>query len=360
MLKSLRLLTLGFTMAGLLGAQTGTVYTTGIAVKKPVFGGACRLCPWGAMAQAVKTAMQFYGYDVQICHNCNAIAAPRIVSGAKLPPAYKIDPNVSGYAAPPNTPGLGPVDFGATAAQFLCSAYHGTGNYEKDKPMDNLRLIANIQSPPRFLVIAAKDGTTITDLSQIREKRWPVRIYGNPSDKELQEVLAYYGLSVESVIAAGGYIGNSQPDPQYQPDPASYDIILSGGNSLTTAPEVRSWSDVILQSNWKFLELPEPLLAKLAQEPGAERGFLPFGLVRGVDRMIPTIAITGSGTVVYSRADVPDSFAYDVARALDERQDQLLWTNQYFAYDVHKVWKACDVPLHPGAARYYKEAGYMK
>lgn len=34
-----------------IGAQTGAVYTTGINIKKPVFGGACRLCYWGDMAQ---------------------------------------------------------------------------------------------------------------------------------------------------------------------------------------------------------------------------------------------------------------------------------------------------------------------
>jgi TRAP-type uncharacterized transport system substrate-binding protein len=31
-----------------------------------------------------------------------------------------------------------------------------------------------------------------------------------------------------------------------------------------------------------------------------------------------------------------------------------------YGYDVHNVWKAYEVPLHPGAARYYKERGYMK
>jgi TRAP-type uncharacterized transport system substrate-binding protein len=25
-----------------------------------------------------------------------------------------------------------------------------------------------------------------------------------------------------------------------------------------------------------------------------------------------------------------------------------------------KVWKAFDIPLHPGAAKYYNEKGYMK
>jgi hypothetical protein len=360
MKKSFGLIVLVLAMIGLVGAQTGAVSNTGIADKKPVFGGACRICPWGAMAQAVKGAMQFYGYDVQICNNCNAADAPRIVAGAKVPPPYKVDANVLPNLAPPNTPGLGPVDFGATGSQFLCSAYHGTGTYAKDKPMDNLRLIASIQSPPRWLFVASKSDTTITDLSQIRAKRWPVRIYAARNDPAVNEVLAYYGLSVESIIAAGGYVGNSQPDPSQQPDPTSYDILISLGGALTTAPEVKSWHDLIQENQWNFLDIPEPLLAKLAQDLHAERGNIPYGLLQGIDRTIPSIALGGGGTVVYTRVDVPDSFAYDVAKALDEHQDRLMWTNQYFTYDIHTVWKACDVPLHPGAERYYKEVGYMK
>ena len=47
---------------------------------KPVFGGACRLCPWGAMAEVVQAAMKPYLYGVQICFSRNAADAPRIVS----------------------------------------------------------------------------------------------------------------------------------------------------------------------------------------------------------------------------------------------------------------------------------------
>ena len=79
--------------------------------KKPVFGGACRLCPWGAMAEVVQSAMKPYGYDVQICYNCNAVDAPRIVSEARMPPAYRPDPAVPEILAPRNAPGLGPIDF---------------------------------------------------------------------------------------------------------------------------------------------------------------------------------------------------------------------------------------------------------
>src|SRR5512146_1941923 len=107
---------------------------TSIKDKKPVFGGACRLCPWGAMAEVVQQAMKPYGYDVQICYNCNAADAPRIVSEARMPPPYKPDPAVPEILAPRNVPDLGAVDFGAVAIQFLRNAYRGTGMYAKEKP----------------------------------------------------------------------------------------------------------------------------------------------------------------------------------------------------------------------------------
>jgi TRAP transporter TAXI family solute receptor len=349
-LKSLSLVVLVAALLSPTGAQTGAAGISGIRVKKPVFGGACRLCPWGAMAQVVKDAMQFYGYEVQICHNCNAAAAPVIVSQANLPPPYRKDPAVSVAMAPPNDPGLGPVDFGATAVQFLCSAYDGTGIYAHGKPMKNLRLIANIQSP-WYLVVAARTETGITDLSRIRQQHWPVKIFAAPNDPMVKEILAYYGLSVESITAAGGDVSQAAAGL------SSFDIIIHGG-FMTTAPEFRILNEVSQKYDLNYLELPPALLTKLATEPQIRRGTIPVGLLRGVERPIPTVV--RDGTVVYTRADVPENFAYDVARAMDEHQDLLQWTNQDFSYNVHDVWSACDVPLHPGAARYYRKVGYMK
>ena len=350
MSKSLSLIVLMLTLLCPMGAQTGAVHATGINVKKPVFGAACRLCPWGAMGQVVKEAMQFYGYNVQICHNCNAAAAPVIVSQAKLPPPYRKDPNVSLAMAPPNAPGLGPVDFGATAVQFLYGAYNGTGAYAHQGPMKNLRLIANIQSP-WYLIIAARAGTGITDLSQIRKRHGPLRIFASPNDPIVEAVLAYYGLSAASITAAGGYVSEARPNR------ANFDIMIHGG-FLSTAPEWDVWYEVSQKFDLNYLQLPDPLLAKLAQEPQIHRGIIPVGLLHGIERPIPTVV--RDGTVIYCRADAPDSFTYDVAKAMDQHQDLLQWTNQDFSYNIHNVWKAYGVPLHPGAARYYREMGYMK
>jgi hypothetical protein len=46
-------------------------------------------------------------------------------------------------------------------------------------------------------------------------------------------------------------------------------------------------------------------------------GFLPYQLLRGVDRDIPSVELPTQ--VVYTRDDVPDDLAYLVAKLLDEK-----------------------------------------
>ena len=331
--------------------STPAVMTKSIEAKMPVFGGACKICPWGAMAEIVKKAMKPYGYDVQICYNCNATDAPRIVSEARTPPPYRPDRAVPEILAPRNVPGLGAVDFGAVAIQFLRDAYRGAGVYSRDEPRTNLRLIANIQDPS-YTLVAAKKETGITDLSQVKDKCWPVRILTAGIGSGSSRILDYYGLSRQVVEAAGGRIGNTPDDKE------NFDIVIGGAGSMSTAPEWSIWTDICQKFDLTFIELPDDLLNILAVEGEQERGVIPPGLYRGVDREIPTVVRTG--TVIYCRDDTPDDFAYDAAKAMDEQQQLLQWSHLNFSYNIHTVWNGYEVPLHPGAARYYKEKGYMK
>jgi TRAP transporter TAXI family solute receptor len=324
-----------------------------IEMKRPVFGGACKICPWGAMAEVVKQAMKPYGYDVQICYNCNAADAPRIVSEARTPPPYRPDPHVPEILAPRNPPDLGAFDFGAVAIHFLRNAYRGTGMYARDnKPRTNLRLIANIQDPS-YVLVAAKKKTGITDLLQVRKKCWPVRILtaGIGGDSS-PRIMAYYGLSRETIQSAGGRVGSTSDLRE------NFDVVIGGAGVMSTAPEWDIWTEISQKFDLTFIQLPDDLLDELAREGEQEIGTIPPGLYRGVDRPIPTVVRTG--TVIYCRDDTPDDFAYIVAKAMDEQQQLLQWTHINFSYNVHTVWDGYEVPLHPGAARYYKEKSYMK
>ena len=327
---------------------------TGVAVRRPVFGGACKVCPWGAIGEVLVRMMEPYGYDVQICFNCNQANAPRIVSEARVPPPYVRDPVVIEALAPPNAAGLGAVDFGATSLQFLVQAYDGIGPYSNDKPMNNLRLIANIESP-NYVLVAINKKSGITDLAELRNAHRPLRVFtGGTGGDIANAVLAYYGLSQQSIEAAGGHVGNTDADLD------NFDVAIGGGGGMTTAPEWRHWPEIAQKFDVTWVQLPDELLTSLAQQRqklGYKVGYTPYALFPGIDHPIRTLV--RSGTVIYCRADAPDDFVYTVVKAMDEQQALLQWSNQLFSYNVHDVWKAGEVPLHPAAARYYKERGYM-
>jgi TRAP-type uncharacterized transport system substrate-binding protein len=81
--------------------------------------------------------------------------------------------------------------------------------------------------------------------------------------------------------------------------------------------------------------------------------------MRGVgDKPVPVVGT--SGEAVYGRDDLPQQFAYDVAKALDEQHGLLKWAVVPFSYDPATVADGGGVPLHPGAERYYRERGYLK
>ena len=140
-------------------------------------------------------------------------------------------------------------------------------------------------------------------------------------------ILSYYGLNRQTIESAGGRVANGN-DPDARKD---FDVVIANG-SLGNAPEYNVWYEVSQRHDLTYVQLPDDLLDKLAQDPTVQRGVIPNGLLRGIDRSIPTVVRTG--IAVYSRADAPEEFTYTVAKALD-------------------------LPLHPGASRYYRERGFV-
>ncbi len=367
MFRALRVLTIAaflLALAGALGwpaqdavgatataaAVPAQVPGIGIAAHRPVFGGACKSCPWGVVADVVKAALKPYGYDVQVCYHCFMAEAPRIVGDARLPPPW--NPHMGNGVIPDSfipEPPNGHVEFGAVADQFLVAAYDGTGAYAKDGPRRQLRLLANIASPV-YLIVAVRRGSGITDLAQLKDHKGPLKIV---ADADMAGVIfPYYGVSMDSLKAAGATFAPSLVPAQRQ----DADVIIHYGN-LANSPEFNIWYDASQHEDLAYLQLPDDLLAKLAHDLGLERHDLPMGLLHGQDAPIHTVARTG--TAVYGRADMPASFAYLVAKALDEQQDLFEWTLGQYSYNRTRVAKVGDVPLHPGAAKYYRERGYL-
>lgn len=350
---------LGSTQARAQNAQKSTEIPTqlpgiGIAAHKPVFGGACKSCPWGVVADVVKSALAPYGYEVQVCYNCSLADSPRIVGDARMPPPMSnVMPGAAAGVFPPSyvpPPPNGRVEFGATSDRNLVAAYHGSGTYAHDGPRPQLRLLANIASP-LYIIVAVSRDLGVSDLGQLKAHKGPLKIVVSNDLADL--IFPYFGLSMDSLKAAGA----SFPNGNLPRDRAGAQVIIWQGN-LANSPEFNIWYEESQRQDLLYLQLPEDLLTKLALGLDVERHDIPVGLLRGLETPIHTVARTG--TAVYGRADMPDKFAYLVAKALDEQQDLFEWALGEYSYNRYRVAKVGDVPLHPGAARYYRERGYLR
>ena len=322
----------------------------GYATKKPIVGAACPTCPWGAMAEVVKKAMEPYGWDIQICYYC--AGSPR---EARLVAAKAM-------ATPPNKPSAddmptpnGVIDFGITGTEYLRWAYDGTNDFATDPghPSQQMRVIAKIQEPT-YYVIAVRADSGITNLADIVEKKLPVKMVARADigGMTTKAVMDYYGITEEKIKSYGGTFATNYDRNKDQ-------AVFLGFGSLTNPPEYRVWYQASQKYDLKYLELAPDLRQRLIKQFGYKEGFIPLNAFRGVDKPIPTLV--RDGTVIYGRTDMPEEFAYTLAKALDEHQDLLQYGNSSmnWSYNWRDVWQALDLPFAPGAEKYYKEMGYM-
>lgn len=327
--------------------------TTGFDVKRPVLASACEHgCPWGELGDFVAEAMKPLGYDVVQCRNCNLDQGPKLVSTASYPPDLGIQDTFVGTTTRIDAR----VDFGVTSGGLLAWGYSGKNGYAKYGAFPNLRLIAKIEDPT-YLLVAVKADSDITDLAQVAQEKRPVTILGGGSPIS-QPVLDYYGLTADAVTSWGGVYHDAIV--YGQADDPDFDIVINELASPANNPESAYWTKISQKHALRFLDLPEPVLAQLAGDAtlGVTRATVKWGFLKGIDRPIATVA--ESGHAVFARDDTPDDAAYDVAKAIDAHRDALKWFIRPYSYDSRTVWADQDVPLHPGAERYYREAGYMQ
>ncbi len=331
----------------LMAQENIDVGKTGWDVKRPVMAAACdNGCPWGELGDFIQESMKPYGYSVILCRNCNRWYGPSLVSEHDYPPPLDEINLEDGV----NVRVDAQVDFGVTSSAMLASAYKG--KFAGKGPFRNLRLIAKIEDPFYYLVAVRKESG-IKDFARIKQQHIPVRIIG--ADGNMMVILKYYGITADSIKAWGGNMRVTIGEALK----GDFDIIAGFLASPSMNPESSYWTTLSQKFDLYYLELPEDLLELIAQQNvDAEFVEVHQDLLRGVNRRIKTLG--RSGESFFARDDIPEQAAYDLAKAIDENHGALKWFIRVYTYDPKTVWQNFDVPLHPGAERYYREAGYMK
>jgi hypothetical protein len=235
-----------------------------IAAKKPVFAGACKACPWGILARVTADALSFYGYQTTICWVCWSSFGPREMADKTKPVMPPGAESNAEYIEPP--PDAVP-DISATSESNLIDAWNGTGPYASDgKRRRNYRVIAVIRTST-YMLAAASKKSGITNLKQIKDRTEPTWIVGNN-----RIVFDYYGITEADLRAKGGGI---MPSNSTREKRASGDVFIGTG-MLANTPEQRSWYEASQLNDLVFLDFDQPVIARLALEPGYQRATVPL------------------------------------------------------------------------------------
>lgn len=117
-------------------------------------------------------------------------------------------------------------------------------------------------------------------------------------------------------------------------------------------------TEVTLTTPMRFVDLPEKALGTLA-----ERGLKPLPMPEWFKGQKGPTRGADLGTHIIAHKDVPENIAYIVTKTIVENKAKLVERHQAWGgFQPEEAWKPENnsVPLHPGAAKYYRERGWLK
>jgi TRAP-type uncharacterized transport system substrate-binding protein len=164
-----------------------------------------------------------------------------------------------------------------------------------------------------------------------------------------------YGFTLSDIETWGGsYQTNGGPG-----DPRRLAALRDGSADIVFDEGVVTWLNVALENGYQPLQLDEETLGRL-EAIGWRRAPLPKS--RHPLLQADSVSIDYSGWPLYTRASLPDEDAYQICAAIAARESEIPWdTGAYSGLDqLGRETDATpfDVPLHPGALRWYREQGY--
>jgi TRAP transporter TAXI family solute receptor len=241
-----------------------------------------------------------------------------------------------------------PGDIGISFASFLRAAYRGEPPYRQAYPA--LRHVATLIENKLHLVMA--DTLDASDMGDIVRRRIPVRIgTGPPGSGEeflVRELLAHYGATYDDLRSWGGRIdllGTGERADAWRD--GHVDLIAFSIND--PAPVV---SELLTVRAGRLVPVEDGARAALGQRWHA----LPRSIrARTYPGQLDDVATVGLAAVLFTTSDVAEPLVYAVTRAVAENKAYLETVHAGFKSWDPAMMAASDVPLHPGAARYYAE-----
>ncbi len=245
------------------------------------------------------------------------------------------------------TIGAGEMDMGIVQSDVAYKAYEGLPPF-KAEPQHKLRSVLALHPEPLTLVTRPQAGITAFD--QLRGKRLNVGNAGSGSRASLDELLQAQGWTLRDFAQ----ITTLRPDQhgkalcENRIDAFFYGVGHPSDNVLQATRDCGA----------RLAAVGGPAVERLlAQHNYYTRAVIPGGTYPNNPRDVASYGVVAT---LLASADVGDEMIYLVVKSVFENLDELKSQHPALAglTAENMISAGLIAPLHPGAARYYRERGW--
>jgi hypothetical protein len=251
--------------------------------------------------------------------------------------------NVNGVAS-------GAMEAGFTQSDVATWAYTGTGAFEGKPKVGELRMIANLY--PESIHLVVKKGSGIRSVADLKGKRVALDEPGSGTLINARMVLAAYGIKESDIRPdyikpnqAGDKLKDGSLDAFFFVGGAPAGAIAelaSSGVGIELVPLTGGPADALRKQNPYFAV--DSIAANTYKDVAA----------------VQTLAV---GAQLVTSAKVSTETVYEITKAMYSEQSQKTLAaghakGKFITRD--NAVKGVGIPFHPGAEKFYKEAGLLK
>jgi uncharacterized protein len=249
-----------------------------------------------------------------------------------------------------NTMRQGELDFGVVQSDVQYNALNGEGEEFKDQgPFEGLRAVFALHPEP-FTLLARADSE-IETFEDLKGKRVNVSNPGSGSRATFDVLMEAKGWSVDDFALASEL--KSAEQSQALADNNVDAIAFIVGHPNGSIQEATTTVDANL------IPVSGPEVDALVEaNPYYSKAVIPGGMYPGNPDDTETF---GVGATFVTTAEVSEEAVYQLVKGVFENFEEFKKLHPAFAnlQKEEMISTGLSAPLHPGAERYYKEAGLM-
>jgi TRAP transporter TAXI family solute receptor len=237
------------------------------------------------------------------------------------------------------------IESGLVQSDVAYIAYRGDGAFAK-QPLRNLRVIARLY--PEFLHVVVRPERGIRTFADLKGKRVGLDVDGSGTRLMTQAILPQLGIRAADLSVRAVPVG--QAADQLRAGRLDAFVFTSG---LPAEPIQRVVEDVPIA----LIPVRPDVADKIIRSrPGLGPGVIPAGTYRGVGET----ATVATDALWVAPDETDPALVYALARALWNTNNRRLLDAGHPAGRSMRLENAVTgltIPLHPGAERFYREAG---